>query len=49
MFKKLANKIASFLSSHPRLFGIAVGFAVTLALEVAIGIIGIQQAHAMAC
>lgn len=37
MFKKIAEKSATLMSAHPRLFSIAVGFAITLAIGTAIG------------
>ena len=46
MFNKLVNKTTEIMTKHPRLFSIAVGFAITLAVGTAIGIADHQQAFA---
>ena len=45
MYKKLVNKAAEVMTIHPRLFSIALGFAITLAVGTAIGMIVDQLQH----
>lgn len=47
MFKKIAVKTSTFMSEHPRLFSVAMGFAITLAVGTAIGM-ALDPSHHLA-
>ena len=47
MFNKLVNKTTEIMTKHPRLFSLAVGFAITLAVGTAIGMV-VDPSHHLA-